>query len=293
MEIDNEIITYKSKTSTTFEECVRGFSGIIEYESELLFQETNAQTHTSGSSVVNLSVVFLQEFFRKLKVQITPGFEDREFYEGLNQRVFIKQAKDFYSSKGTEHSFEILFRALYGKDVEVLKPRDFVIEPSTAEYRTLKFLEHWMEFIGSGSGEQPYKEGYYFRMRYPDEYKTSQTKIVKFDRNYVYELEYNFFGMFPIAMNSIPVTYGTSEILKVSASFFFDRYVSGKITSASVFGGNDNNKKSSTPSSGSSVGVPVKGFSGVVFKNQSDALNPNAQTYYDIQLTNPTPFPEG
>jgi hypothetical protein len=138
--IDNEIITYKSKTSTTFEECVRGFSGIIEYESELLFQETNAQTHTSGSSVVNLSVVFLQEFFRKLKVQITPGFEDREFYEGLNQRVFIKQAKDFYKSKGSDESFEILFRALYGKDVEVLKPRDFVIEPSTAEYRTLKFL---------------------------------------------------------------------------------------------------------------------------------------------------------
>jgi len=138
--IDDEIITYKSKTSTTFEECIRGFSGITQHEGELLFQETNSQTHTSGSSIVNLSVVFLQEFFRKLKAQITPGFEDREFYEGLNERIFIKQAKDFYKSKGSDESFEILFRALYGKDVEVLKLRDFVIEPSTAEYRTLKFL---------------------------------------------------------------------------------------------------------------------------------------------------------
>jgi len=161
------------------------------------------------------------------------------------------------------------------------------------EYKAIKFLEHWTEFIAIGSNESQASDGYYFRMRYPDEYKTSQTKIVKFDRNYVYELEYNFFGMFPIAVNSIPVNYGNSEILKVSASFFFDRYVSGKITSASVFGGNDNNKESNSQAPGSSVGIPVKGFSGVVFKNQTDALNPNAQTYYDIQLTNPTPFPEG
>ncbi len=31
-------------------------------------------------------------------------------------------------------------------------------------YKTLKFLEHWMEFISSGSRESPYKEGYHFRM---------------------------------------------------------------------------------------------------------------------------------
>jgi hypothetical protein len=138
--IDGEIITYKSKTNTTFEDCVRGFSGVTEYGSELTFQETNSETHTQGTIVTNLSVLFLKEFFRKLKIQITPGFEDREFYENLNERLFVKQSVDFYKSKGSDESFEILFRALYGKDVEVLKPRDYVIEPSTAEYRNLKFL---------------------------------------------------------------------------------------------------------------------------------------------------------
>ena len=48
--------------------------------------------------------------------------------------------------------------------------------------------------------------------------------------------------MFPIAMNSVPVSYETSNILKVSASFNFDRYVCGKTTSYSVYSGTDNNK---------------------------------------------------
>jgi len=138
--IDNEIITYKSKTNTSFDGCVRGFSGITEYSNELVFEQTNSETHISGTSVINLSVVFLKEFFRKLKVQLTPGFEDRTFYKDLNQRIFVKQAKDFYKTKGSDESFEILFRSLYGKDIEIIKPRDYLIEPSTAQFRNYKFL---------------------------------------------------------------------------------------------------------------------------------------------------------
>ena len=52
--------------------------------------------------------------------------------------MFIKQSKDFYSSKGTDQSFEILFRALYGEDVNVIKPRDFLFIPSDAQYKVSK-----------------------------------------------------------------------------------------------------------------------------------------------------------
>ena len=139
IKIDDEIITYTGKTSTSFTGCVRGFSGVTSYQNktntdELVFTESNSADHTSESVVENLSILFLKEFFKKVKKQITPGFEDREFYSGLNERLFVKQAKDFYSTKGTDTSFEILFRALYGKDVEVVKPRDFLIQPSDAQY---------------------------------------------------------------------------------------------------------------------------------------------------------------
>ena len=78
-------------------------------------------------------------------------------------------------------------------------------------------------------------------MRYPEEYKCDSTKIVKFDRDYNKQLEYTFYGLFPIALNSTPVSYANSDILKVSASFNFDRYVCGKTSSYAVYSGSDNN----------------------------------------------------
>ena len=145
IQINSEVITYTGKTSTSFTGCVRGFSGITSYKSQnkpdsLVFSDTAIGKHTSGATVKNLSVLFLDQFLRKTKAQVTPGFEDRTLYSGINQNVFIKQSKDFYETKGTDQSFEILFRALYGKDVEVLKPRDNLFEPSNAQYSVTKDL---------------------------------------------------------------------------------------------------------------------------------------------------------
>jgi len=114
LEIDSEIITYTGVTTNTFTGCSRGFSGITSYRSpnkpdELLFSTSGISTHTSGTVVNNLSIRFLQEFFKKVKKQVTPGFEERSLSDNIDERLFIKQSKDFYSSKGTDESFEILF----------------------------------------------------------------------------------------------------------------------------------------------------------------------------------------
>ena len=112
-------------------------------------------------------------------------------------------------------------------------------------YRSLKFLEHWMEFISSGSetkdGVNPLRKGYYFRMRYPSEYKCDETRIVKFERDYKRYIEYRFFGLFPISLNATPVSYEGSTILKASASFHYDRYYSGQSRSINEFIGDSNN----------------------------------------------------
>ncbi len=145
LQIGTEIITYTSKTNTSFDECVRGFSGVTSYKDStgpdhLVFSSSEISEHDNGSTVTNLSILFLKEFFKKVKKQFVPGFEDRSFDSDLNQNIFIKQSKDFYSSKGTDQSFEILFRALYGEDVEVIKPRDYLFIPSNAQYRVTKDL---------------------------------------------------------------------------------------------------------------------------------------------------------
>ena len=140
IQIDNEIIFYETKTDTEFQNCRRGFSGITTYVTtgapdELTFSQTEADTHSFGTEVVNLNVLFLKQFFKKIKGQFTPGFADRDFYSGLNSKNFIYNSDSFYSSKGTDQSFEILFRALYGEAVEILKPSQFLLTPSNANYR--------------------------------------------------------------------------------------------------------------------------------------------------------------
>ena len=140
LKINDEIISYTGKTNTTFTGCIRGFSGITSYHStngpdELIFEDSEAGSHVSDDQVVNLSSIFLKEFFKKLKTQFLPGLEDVELTSKLKSSNFIKQSVDFYKSKGTSDAFEILFKALYNDDVKVLKPQDDLFAPSDAEYR--------------------------------------------------------------------------------------------------------------------------------------------------------------
>jgi len=139
LQIDDEIITYTGITSTSFTGCIRGFSGVTSYKKqnspdELVFSSSNSASHSVGSKIINLSSLFLKEFLTKLKYQFTPGFENREFSDQINESLFIKYAKDFYATRGTEKSFEILFNALYGEEVKVVKPQDYLIKPSDAQY---------------------------------------------------------------------------------------------------------------------------------------------------------------
>jgi len=145
LKIGNEIITYTGKTNISFTGCIRGFSGITDLKKqnspdELIFESSEAESHSAGDTIVNLSSIFLKEFLFKTKYQLLPGLHSRDLYSELNQALFIKQAKDFYKSKGTDESFSILFRALYGKDVSIIKPKDFLIKPSAANYKITQDL---------------------------------------------------------------------------------------------------------------------------------------------------------
>ena len=141
IKIDGEIILYTSKTATEFIGCSRGFSGISNIDKNSLeFSSTLSEQHVEDSIVYNLSILFLQKFAFSVKKKISPGFEEREFFSTLNGSNFIKNIKSFYTSKGSDESFRILFGALYGKAVEVIKPRDFLIRPSDAQYKLTKDL---------------------------------------------------------------------------------------------------------------------------------------------------------
>jgi len=136
IKIDNEIITYTGKTLTSFTGCVRGFSGISKIESSnnpefLTFSDTEIDYHYSGTSVENLSLLFVEKFYNKFKYQFLPGLENRNF-ENLSFENILSRAKDFYSSKGTDTAVKILFNVLFAKNATVIRPFDNTIVSSDA-----------------------------------------------------------------------------------------------------------------------------------------------------------------
>ena len=109
------------------------------------------------------------------------------------------------------------------------------------EYKTLKFLEHWMEYIADAGDVYPNYANYYFKMRYPTEYKSDETRIIKFEKNYRQYMEYKFVGLFPINLSSTRVQYENSTVLKATCSFSYDRYIAGATTSLDRDRGTDLN----------------------------------------------------
>ena len=139
LKIDDEIITYTGITTNSFTGCIRGFSGITSFRDnlnpeELVFTSSTSSDHTTGTNIKNLSSLFLKEFYRKIKYLLAPGFEDVSFVSNLDVNNFVKQARDFYQSKGTEEAFRILFAILYDEVPKIINLEDFLLKPSIAEF---------------------------------------------------------------------------------------------------------------------------------------------------------------
>jgi hypothetical protein len=112
-------------------------------------------------------------------------------------------------------------------------------------YDQIRFFERWMQFI---VGEQIALKGStaFFRVQYPKNYKTN-IYITKFERsaqtktgfgkeksvNGPYKgptMVYEFINAFPISVTSMPVSYDSSQLLKCTVSFTYDRYIMNNVS---------------------------------------------------------------
>lgn len=146
-------------------------------------------------------------------------------------------------------------------------------------YTTIRIFEAWMRFI---SGEQIiYSENLnnHYRIRYPNYYKTT-VYITKFERslgigkrdnlNSQSNLVYNFYNAFPVSVNSMPVSYDSSQLLKCTISFTYDRYSQSSRPIAGIFG-------SELPTSPqTSVGVPNIGTLPPLTPSTQAVINQNS-----------------
>ena len=95
------------------------------------------------------------------------------------------------------------------------------------DYTMLTFFEKWIGFIvNEGHDNQnPSNDNYFYRVNFPKEYQTA-IYIKKFEKDYNNGkmLQYKFLKSYPVSIDSMPVTYEASQVLKCTVNFNFSRY---------------------------------------------------------------------
>ncbi len=93
------------------------------------------------------------------------------------------------------------------------------------EYYPIRLFESWIGYCVNEQYAKIENKEYSYRVNYSDLYTTDNLSITKFERDYLgRELQYNFINAFPISINSIPISYESSQILKCTVSFTYSRY---------------------------------------------------------------------
>ena len=93
------------------------------------------------------------------------------------------------------------------------------------DYTNLMIFEGWMDYISSAGEIGELNDNYYRRFQYPDNYKVQSMFITKFEKDYNSQIDYQFINAFPKTITSIPVSYGEADLLKVTVTFNYDRYI--------------------------------------------------------------------
>lgn len=97
----------------------------------------------------------------------------------------------------------------------------------TQGYTTILFFESWMSYIAGEnnfSGQQ--NPNYFYRVNFPDDYMSKVMEINKFEKEASGSyLNYRFINAYPISIASMPVSYESSQVLKCTVSFSYQRYV--------------------------------------------------------------------
>ena len=113
-------------------------------------------------------------------------------------------------------------------------------------YQVLRFFEAWIQYINPlVSNTRGIAANQVMRFSYPDNYK-GEMIITKFNKDltarsknygfgnslvdYLDQLSYRFFRVWPYSLASTPVSYQGQSLLRVNVTFRYDRYIVSEVT---------------------------------------------------------------
>lgn len=106
-------------------------------------------------------------------------------------------------------------------------------------YDQIRYFEAWLRFISGEQVSNAESTTNFYRIKYPKKYKSPFIGITKFERNLGSKkpsgkMVYKFVNAFPISISSMPVSYDSSQLLKVTVSFTYDRYFAENVSQNQV-----------------------------------------------------------
>ena len=136
-------------------------------------------------------------------------------------------------------SEKMAYRRMYDEQMAV----SMIVDP---EYKTLHFFEGWMDYIsgkeiserGDNNHYKNFRNG--FRMNYPDGdggYRQKNViELFKFEKNVSerQSIKYTMIEGFPISMDAMEISYGPTDLLRLTVNFSFVRYVTEPYTFSGV-----------------------------------------------------------
>lgn len=157
-------------------------------------------------------------------------------------RIATAELQDDHHGVTERHAYRRQFDETASFTFYVDAPKEF-----DYGYKMIWFFEQWKSFILNEGAEEGKtydhidrtttldRYNYYYRARFPETYMTD-IFITKFERDYDLRyinpaksknkyLEYKFLQAYPISINSMPVSYDQSQLLKCTVSFAYSRYI--------------------------------------------------------------------
>ena len=93
------------------------------------------------------------------------------------------------------------------------------------KYTQIRYFEDWINFIvGDNIHDDRRRSNYTYKVKYPSDYKKIMN-IIKFEKDHGLNLHYTFLDAYPIAINSMPLSYGSTDLLKCTVSMTYLRYI--------------------------------------------------------------------
>jgi hypothetical protein len=143
-------------------------------------------------------------------------------------------------------------------------------------YNVIRLFETWIRYAMGETADAP-DANYHYRVKYPDGDSGYRTEmfVQKFERDFFGNyLEYTFVKAYPIAIASMPISYNSSELLKCTVSFTYNRY---------ILKSNANQLESEPSGIPPATGVPNNSFS---LSPEIQAAVNSGSIYQNINLGN-------